>query len=190
MAKTDLRAFLMLPNLLSLLRIVLVPVFVLEVLAGRPRSALIVFFLAGTTDVLDGWAARSLDLRSKTGLWLDPAADKILLTAAFVILSLPGGAGPNILPLWLAIAVIGRDVLLVAGSLVIILLRGEKKFYPSLVGKASTVSQVSTILAVLLFNAFGCVSPELSWLYGLTFALTLISAVHYFMIGLGMMRRP
>lgn len=190
MAKIDLRALLMLPNLLSLLRIVLVPVFVLEVLAGRPRSALIVFFVAGTTDVLDGWAARSLDLRSKTGLWLDPAADKILLTAAFVILSLPGGAGPNILPLWLAIAVIGRDVLLVAGSLAILLFRGVKQFPPTLAGKTSTVSQVSTILAVLFFNAWGHTAPELSWLYGLTLALTGISAVQYFLIGLGMMRRP
>jgi len=166
-----------------------VPFFVLEVLAGRPRTALVVFFAAGITDLLDGWAARSLDLRSKTGVWLDPAADKILLTAAFIILTLPGGTGPNLLPLWLTTAVIGRDVLLVAGSLVILLLRGEKQFLPSLVGKASTVSQVSTILAVLFFNACGHTAPELSWLYGLTLGLTGISAVHYFMIGLGMMRR-
>jgi len=123
-------------------------------------------------------------------VWLDPAADKILLTAAFITLSLPGGIGPNLLPLWLTIAVIGRDVLLVAGSLVILLLRGVKQFPPSLIGKTSTVSQVSTILAVLLLNAFGYAAPELSWLYGLTLALTLVSAGHYFMIGLGMMRRP
>lgn len=190
MDKADLKALRLLPNLLSLLRIALVPVFVHEVLAGRPRSALIVFFVAGTTDVLDGWAARSLNIKSKMGLWLDPAADKILLTSAFVILTLPAGSGPNILPLWLTISVIGRDVLLVAGSLIIILLRGEKQFFPSLLGKASTVSQVATVSVVLLFNAIGNVPWGISQLYTLTMGLTLVSAVHYFLIGIAMLRGP
>jgi cardiolipin synthase len=168
-----------LPNILSLTRILLTPVFIWAMIEGRPWLAFGIFLLAGATDALDGYIARHFRLKTNLGLWLDPAGDKILLTAAFVVLTIPRLSSPNVLPLWLTVIAIGRDVVLAVGSLVYIALRGPTVFRPTLLGKASTVLGVLTLLAVLLWNAFGSSPGFLAWLYVLTAALAGSSGVHY-----------
>jgi cardiolipin synthase len=179
---------LALPNLLSLSRILLTPVFVWMMIAKRPWEAFFVFLAAGATDALDGFAARRLNLKTSTGLWLDPAGDKILLTAAFITLSIPALARPNTLPLWLTGICVGRDVVIAGTALLIVLLRGMRTFKPVLAGKASTICQVLVLYVVLFFNAVGRSPAALLWLYLLTAALTLISWVQYGFRGLAMLR--
>jgi cardiolipin synthase len=181
---------LTLPNVLSLSRILLAPVFVVMMLQRRPWAAFIVFLAAGATDALDGFTARWLRLKSTVGLWLDPLGDKVLLTAAFVVLTLPNVAAPNALPLWLTVLCIGRDVALALGALIIVALRGKRTFPPLLAGKANTVCQVFLIYFVLYLNAVGKSPQSLGWLYVLTALLTAVSWVQYGFAGLRMLREP
>ena len=179
---------LTLPNMLSLSRILLAPVFVLMVVQRKPWAAFIVFLAAGATDALDGLTARWLKLKSTLGLWLDPLGDKVLLTSAFVVLTLPAIAQPNTLPLWLTALCIGRDVAIALGALIIIALRGRRTFRPVLAGKASTVCQVFLMYFVLYLNAVGKSPQSLGWLYVLTALLTAVSFVQYGFIGVRMLR--
>jgi cardiolipin synthase len=179
---------LTLPNVLSLSRILLAPVFILMMVQRKPWAAFIVFLAAGATDALDGLTARWLKLKSTLGLWLDPLGDKILLTSAFVVLTLPAIAQPNTLPLWLTALCIGRDVAIALGSLIVIALRGKRTFSPVLAGKASTVCQVFLMYFVLYLNAIGKSPQSLAWLYILTALLTAASFVQYGFIGVRMLR--
>ncbi len=180
---------LTLPNLLSLSRILLTPVFILMVVQRKPWAAFIVFLAGGATDALDGFIARWFRLRSAVGLWLDPMGDKILLTAAFVVLTLPALAQPNALPVWLTALCVGRDVAIALGALIIIALRGKRTFRPVLVGKATTICQVFLMYAMLYLNATGKSPQALGWLYVLTALLTAVSWVQYGFIGIRMLRR-
>jgi cardiolipin synthase len=180
---------LTLPNLLSLSRILLTPVFVGMMVQKKPWAAFIVFLAAGATDALDGLAARLLRLKSTLGLWLDPAGDKILLTSAFVVLTLPALSQPNTLPLWLTAICIGRDVAIALTALVLITLRGKQTFKPMLAGKASTVCQVLVLYFVLFCNATGRSPEALGWLYALTAILTSVSWVQYGFRGIAVLRR-
>jgi cardiolipin synthase len=177
-----------LPNMLSLSRILLTPVFVVMMVQKRPWAAFIVFLAAGATDALDGLAARWLRLKSTLGLWLDPMGDKVLLTSAFVVLTLPAIAQPNTLPLWLTALCVGRDVAIALGALIIIALRGKRTFKPILAGKTSTVCQVFMIYFVLYLNAVGKSPQSLGWLYVLTALVTAMSFVQYGFIGVRMLR--
>jgi cardiolipin synthase len=178
----------LLPNLLSLARILLTPVFVLLMIQHKPWQAFAVFLAAGATDALDGYAARTFHMKSTLGLWLDPIGDKVLLTAAFVVLTLPAVAAPNVLPLWLTVLCIGRDVAIALGALVVVLLRGKRTFPPSLAGKASTICQVLLIYGVLYLNAAGRAPAFLAWIFVLTALLTAGSFVQYVFVGLKMLR--
>lgn len=182
------RDILTVPNLLSLARIVLTPVFVLMMVQHRPWPAFIVFLVAGATDALDGFTARALKLKSTLGLWLDPIGDKVLLTAAFVVLTLPALARPNALPLWLTVLCIGRDVAIGVGALIIVRRRGKRTFPPTLAGKASTICQVVVLYYVLYANAAGLSPLALRWCYLLTALLTAASWVQYGFIGVRMLR--
>ena len=168
-----------LPNLITLSRVLLVPVFAGMLVVGNPRGAFLVFLVAGITDVLDGLAARLKHQKSRLGLWLDPAADKLLLTAAYVLMSIPRISHPNVLPLRLSITVIGRDVLIALAALLLYKLRGQKAFYPTLLGKVSTVSQVLTICVVIVCNALGRTFFLLPWIYDATLVATVASGVQY-----------
>lgn len=180
---------LTLPNLLSLSRILLTPVFVVMMVQRKPWTAFLVFLAAGATDALDGFTARWLRLKSNLGLWLDPMGDKVLLTAAFVVLTLPALAQPNTLPLWLTALCVGRDVAIALGSMIIIALRGKRSFRPVLAGKASTICQVFLMYFVLYLNAVGKSPQSLGWFYVLTALLTAGSFVQYVFIGVRMLRR-
>jgi cardiolipin synthase len=177
------------PNLLTLSRILLVPVFVWMMLAGRTREAFFVFLLAGLTDGLDGLAARLWHQKSRLGLWLDPVADKLLLTAAFVILGLVRVSRPNAIPFTVVAIVIGRDVCIAIGALILFLWKGQKAFFPTLVGKVSTVAQLMTVLAVLVLNARGTTSPLLSWAYDATVIATVASGIQYFILSLPLLAK-
>jgi len=186
-----LSSFWTVPNVLTLIRIILVPVFLWLMLSNRSADAFIVFLIAGATDLLDGFTARIWHVRSRAGVWLDPAADKLLLTAAFVVVALPRYCSPNTLPMWLVVTVIGRDVAIAIGALAIQIIRGSTTFLPTIVGKISTVFQVVTVLSVLLANRLQTDLPALDALYRLTFLATVVSALHYASRGYRLyLRRP
>lgn len=187
MADKTKEKFMTLPNVLTLLRLGLVPVFVVMSLRRQALGALVVFTLAGLTDFLDGLTARLCRLRTKIGTLLDPLADKLLLSTAFILLTLKGLSPPYSIPFWLTAVVIGRDLLIVVGAYVVFRLRGTKSFPPSLLGKISTVSQVLTVFCVLLANyvkASVSLSSALSALYMVTLASTILSGAHYVSLGI------
>ncbi|HWQ09173.1 MAG TPA: CDP-diacylglycerol--glycerol-3-phosphate 3-phosphatidyltransferase [Holophaga sp.] len=175
--------YLTLPNILTLMRILAVPVFAIAVWYGRNVEACALFALAGLTDLLDGYIARRFNQKSAVGALLDPAADKLLMTAAFVLLALPINHLVIRIPAWVAILAISRDV---AISLVALMSSGHfdpAKFQPSILGKCTTGVQLVIISLTLLFNAIG---PEpwyamvVPWMYYLVAGLVLTSGMHYF----------
>ncbi|MBC7362811.1 MAG: CDP-alcohol phosphatidyltransferase family protein [Candidatus Aminicenantes bacterium] len=178
-----------LPNYLTLLRIVLVPFFVAFLLKHKPAEAFIIFLLAGLTDVLDGLVARIWHQRSVAGLWLDPIADKLLLFSSFFLLSFSEYASPNTIPWRVFWVVLGRDLLIVGGALVLFLLKRKQNFPPTLIGKTSTVCQVLTVLAVLFFNFLNKQVGLLSWLYDLSILATVVSGLQYIWIGISALRK-
>ena len=149
-----------------------------------------IFFFAGFTDVLDGVAARLFHQKTKIGALLDPAGDKLLMTSAFIVLTIPSLNSPHIIPLWLTIVVISRDLFIVSSAFTLYKLRGQKTFLPSLWGKSSTVCQFMVLILVLFFNSFQISFPYLRLFYFLTLALTLLSGVHYFYIGFRIISVP
>ncbi len=167
------------PNLLSLLRMGLVPLFIISVIDGQPRRALAVFVAAGVTDALDGAIARLYHQQSLLGSYLDPIADKLLLTSAYVMLSIPSLNHGSAIPVWVTVLVIARDVLLVAVALVLYLAVGVKRFPPSVLSKITTVVQVSAVVLVLVAGfAAGAEPIALGAMY-LVAALTLASGLDY-----------
>lgn len=179
-----------LPNSLSLLRILCIPVFMILIFNRKTFWAFVTLFAAGISDVLDGIAARVRHEKTKFGALLDPAADKLLMTASFIVLSFPALNSPHVIPLWLTVIVIGRDVFIVSGAFALYKWRGQKSFPPSITGKASTVCQVTVVLLVLLFNVINISTLYLNWLYLATSFLTILSAIHYTVIGLRMISSP
>ena len=136
---------LTLANQLTILRIVLVPAFVLLILYGRLGTALLVFLIAGITDALDGLAARLTGQRTSIGAWLDPMADKLLLVTTFVVLTLPAIPLTNHLPVWLTVLVISRDVVIVAFVAIVNLATGPRTFTPSLLSTAAARQAISRL---------------------------------------------
>jgi cardiolipin synthase len=188
---------LTLPNILTLLRMGLVPVFIIMVLRRQSFGALATFFLAGLTDVLDGLAARMWHLRTKIGTLIDPLADKLLLVTAFLLLTFKDMGLHIMIPLWLTIVAVSRDLIMLLGGVVIYLVKGEKNFPPSVYGKISTVLQVGAVFLVLLANyvhssswsrfpfLLSLTSPSfLSVFFALTVASTIVSGMHYILRGI------
>jgi len=170
------------PNLLSLFRMGLIPLFVILVVNGDLRKALLVFVVAGVTDALDGFIARFWHQQSPLGAYLDPIADKLLLTTAYVMLSIPGLNHGTRIPPWITILVIARDVLMVSVALVLYLAAGVKRFPPSVLSKINTILQVAAVVLVLVSGGFPDLrSVELAaetTLY-LVAGLTVASGLHY-----------
>ena len=126
-------------NQLTLLRLLLVPVFALCMLYGMPGWALVTFAVAGVTDALDGLHRAPHRQPTTLGAWLDPMADKLLLTTMFVMLTLPGLGLVARLPLWLTVLVISRDIAIVLTVAIVNLAVARRTFRPSLLGKVATV---------------------------------------------------
>jgi cardiolipin synthase len=171
-----------LANWLTILRIVLIPVFVLLLVYRRPGIALLVFSLAALTDTLDGYVARRRGSQSRLGAFLDPMADKLLLTVSFITLT-----QLKFLPPWITIVVISRDVILVVGALLIHMLGGRIHPRPTWAGKAATFFQVLTVLLAMLVRyvrptgAAGAGLVALTWLAAF---FTVVSGLQYLVHGM------
>ena len=170
---------LTLANQLTLLRIVLVPAFVILVLYDRVGWALLTFLAAGITDLLDGLIARRSGQKTTRGAWLDPMADKLLLVSAFVVLTVPDSGLRIRLPVWLTILVISRDLAIVLTVAVVNLAIGRRTFAPSLLGKTATAVYIATCMAVLIANYLGGGAAVVQAFVLVTAAITVLSALHY-----------
>jgi len=173
------------PNLLTVFRMVLIPVFVSLVFYQRFVSALVVFIVAGLTDGLDGLLARRFDQKSQLGTILDPIADKMMMVTSFVVLSMrsvfPQPVASHLpIPFWVTIAVISRDVFILGGAASINNVTGFRGFRPSLLGKINTTVQIVAI-GVIMFAAsvpYGT-GYYLPTVYTTVFAFAVLSGAHY-----------
>jgi cardiolipin synthase len=174
-------------NILTIFRMVMIPLLITLILSNHPIWAFAVFVLAGVTDALDGLLARWMKQSSRLGAFLDPTADKLLMTACFIILSipdhpksLPDYEAANHIPIYLTIVTISRDVFIVMIALLIHLTSGLGSFPPTVLGKLTTATQLITVGTVLLLNALSNPMPVLiQGLVWLTLAMTLSSGLHY-----------
>jgi len=165
-------------NQLTMLRMALVPVFVLLALGRAFTWALVVFVVAGLTDALDGYVARHANQSTKLGAMLDPVADKLLVGSAFVVLTW-ASAVPCAMPAWLTVTLLFRDGMLVVAVVVVNLAVGPHTFSPSRLGKLSTALNVVTGAVVLAANAAGECPTGLRWLYFTTLVVLVASTVQY-----------
>jgi cardiolipin synthase len=172
------------------LRIALTFPFLYLIGLGRFDIALVVFFFAGVTDFLDGYIARRFDMQSRLGQMLDPLADKFLIASAFVVMALPHSGFPSI-PVWLAVLVIGRDILILIGAGVVFLMTRFSEFRPTWFGKANTLVELGMIGTFLLFHTTGLFIFMLPSFYAILVVCVLISGAEYVMQGVRILRhRP
>jgi cardiolipin synthase (CMP-forming) len=167
------------PNQLTLLRMIFVPFIVIQLVDSRYLSALVLFVIAGFSDGLDGLLARKLHQQTLLGQYLDPIADKLLLSTMFPVLSIL-----HKVPWKYTVLVFSRDISILAASAVLFAIAGLRNFRPSIFGKANTFSQIAAVFFVMLY----CIRPE-RWIWitrtvGLraTFFFTIISALHYVLL--------
>ena len=173
------------PNILTVFRMVLIPVFVSLLFYQRFVLALGVFVLAGLTDGLDGLLARRFNQKSQLGTILDPIADKLMLVTAFIVLSMrtvyPQPVPSHLpVPFWVTVAVISRDVFIIVGAAAINIVTGFRGFRPSLLGKINTTVQIVAI-GIIMFAAsvpYGT-GYYLPTLYALVFLFAVLSGAHY-----------
>jgi cardiolipin synthase (CMP-forming) len=166
-------------NQLTLLRMLLIPAFVIFVVYGRPGWALVTFAVAGVTDGLDGLIARRAGQKTSLGAWLDPMADKLLLVTTFVVLTVPGTDLVNRFPLWLTILVITRDVVIVTTVAIVTAVMGVRTFRPSVYGKVATGIYVLTCVVLMWFNYLGRQSIFVDLGIWTSLGITLLSGFHY-----------
>jgi cardiolipin synthase len=166
-------------NQLTLMRMLLIPAFVILLIYGYRGWAMLTFLAAGLTDLFDGLIARLTHEKTTLGAWLDPMADKLLLVTMFVMLTLPGVGDPNRLPLWFTVLVISRDIAIVATVAVVNLAIGPRTFRPSIYGKIATALYIVTGVAALYFNYLGEPAPLVRGLIYASLVITFISAGHY-----------
>ena len=164
------------PNQLTLLRMIFVPFIVIHLVDGHYKWALVVFVIAGFSDGLDGLLARTLHQQTLLGQYLDPIADKLLLSTVFLVLSIL-----HKIPWKYTVVVFSRDISILAASAVLFAIAGLRNFKPSIFGKANTVSQIGAVFFVLLLQV-----QTVRWVWiartvflRATFIFTIVSALHY-----------
>src|SRR4030065_667225 len=163
------------PNLLTLFRILLVPIFVILLIYGQTFYAFLAFMIAGVTDALDGFIARVFSQQTVLGAYLDPIADKLLLVTSYIVLAIIG-----IIPPWLAVLVISRDIFILIGGAVLFLNHKSFEIRPTLLGKVSTFFQLATVvIALSVAQPLLGLQPFLIGSIYLAAALTLLSGFHY-----------
>lgn len=164
-----------LPNLITLGRLFLVPVIVAAITGGYWIEAFIVFAIAGASDALDGWLAKTFSLQTELGAYLDPVADKTLLVAIYVALGIAAAVPP-----WLAILVVSRDIMIVGAVMISWVLGKPVQVAPLFVSKVNTTVQIAFAALVLAMRAFGWPGGLLlEGAIALVAALTLLSAGAY-----------
>jgi cardiolipin synthase len=171
-----LRQILTAPNQLTLLRMIFLPFIVIDVVKQDFKWALVLFVLAGLSDVLDGLLARTLHQQTLLGQYLDPIADKLLMSTMFLVLSIE-----HMIPWKYTVVVFSRDVSILLISGVLFTIAGLRDFRPSIFGKANTFAQVGAIFFVMLLLVF-----PIRWIWiarttflRATFIFTIVSAIHY-----------
>lgn len=173
-------------NNLSLLRIVLVPLFVASLIYYSPERdflrlvSVALFALACITDAVDGYLARRFKQVTVFGTYVDPLADKLLILSGFLCLSFIGSLPPAMhIPAWVTLSVVTRDFIILGGAAVIFIITGKLKADPLFIGKITTVSQMLTLFVSLAAAPF----PVRLFLYSLTFTITLVSGIQYIRMG-------
>lgn len=164
------------PNLLTLMRLIFVPFVIVEIQQQKYLWALVIFVAAGVTDGLDGLLARILKQKTTLGQYLDPIADKLLLSTMFLMLSI------NKIISWrVTILVFSRDVIILIVCTLLYATGIMKVFRPSWFGKANTVAQIISVPLALLYKIFGTYDTKIlmRWSLGITVALTIVSGIHY-----------
>lgn len=164
------------PNLLTMLRICLAPFLVAAILEERYALSFWLFMAAGVTDLLDGALARILEQKTMLGQYLDPVADKLLLSTLFVVLTHQG-----LIPARVTVMVFGRDLGILVVAALLYAAAGRRDFHPSIFGKANTLVQVATVAVVLLhqLNSADWVLVFRFFALDATMALTVFSGLHY-----------
>ncbi len=157
----------------------MIPFFIMALVYGHAVAAFYIFLIAGITDALDGFIARYFNQRTALGAFLDPAADKLILTSAFVVLALPGLGLSYTIPIWLPVLTIARDVVIVCLTLLLHLTYSIRNFPPTWPGKATTLFQISYAVGVLLKNAYSLPDWLLLFLLWSVAFLTVVSGFHY-----------
>ena len=177
-------------NQITLLRMLLIPAFVILVVYGMLGWALLVFATAGITDALDGLIARRSGQKTSLGAWLDPMADKLLLVTTFVVLTMPGLGLANRLPIWLTVLIISRDVVIVLTVAIISLAMGPRTFQPTIFGKLATATYIVTAVIAMLFNYLGYHSILVDAAIWGSLAITLVSGLHYIWVATRIIEEP
>ena len=175
--------YLTIPNLLTLMRIMLVPVFAISVWYGYMAVACVLFAIAGLTDLLDGFIARRLNQSSSLGAFLDPMADKLLMTVAFLLLSMRGAHLAIAIPIWVAILAISRDVIISLFALSAPSGTDPSRLKPSMLGKVTTGVELVVISLALLSNAIApaeLLNIFFPWSFYLVACFVMASGLHYF----------
>lgn len=166
-------------NQLTILRMLLIPAFVILLLYGHRGWALTTFLVAGLTDMLDGLIARATGQKTTLGAWLDPMADKLLLGTMFIVLTLPDIGSVNRLPVWFTVLVISYHLATALTVAVVNLAIGPRTFKPSIFGKTATAIYIVTGVVALYFNYRGEETPIVSAFVWASLAITLVAAFHY-----------
>lgn len=171
------------PNLLTLARILLTPLLVIFLIDKKYELAFLVFVVAGVTDGLDGFIARIMRQKTRIGAILDPIADKALLASSYITMAVIG-----IIPDWLAVTVISRDIIIVFGVMVLLLFHSGVEICPSIISKLTTLFQLLTVFFVLggMVMKITC-HPLVTSLYVITAVLTIASGLHYLYKGVKML---
>lgn len=167
------------PNLITLLRLAVLPVFLYAIATVHPVAALSLFVVAGVSDGLDGYLARALNMKSALGAVLDPLADKLLMMSSYVMLSIPSYPARVHIPLGVTLLVLSRDILMLLVALLVILTTGLKDFPATFVGKTNTVVQILAVLAVLCADVWPLPGPFVWVPFGAVAASTVVSGFHY-----------
>lgn len=171
------------PNILTIARILMTPLLIILLIRGLTGTALFVFILAAVSDGLDGFIARYFNQRTVMGAYLDPIADKFLLATAFITLAIL-----TLIPAWLTVIVISRDVIILAGIAIFTINDIKVKIKPSIVSKITTAAQLGTVFIVLMglqYHPVGIVEQTAIWI---TAVLTILSGLHYILAGISILQ--
>ncbi|TAN43531.1 MAG: CDP-alcohol phosphatidyltransferase family protein [Nitrospirae bacterium] len=168
-----------LPNSITFVRIVILPVFVIAMVYKRYDAALALFVIASISDALDGMMARMTNQKTTLGAFLDPLADKILMTTSFIMFSVFGLA-----PTWLTITVISRDLIVTVGWFLLYMIYNISKIEPLLTGKAANASQLILIAYILFSINLNTDSTPQPWMLWVVASLTIVSGCQYIYRGL------
>lgn len=168
-----------LPNFITLLRLAALPFFLFAISAGDFGVALTIFVAAGISDGIDGFLARRFDMKSALGAYLDPIADKLLMMSSYLFLAVPSFPAAVKVPVWLAVLVISRDLLLLTVALLLILTSSMRQFPPTWLGKVTTVTLIFTVLFVLCANLWSWPMAIVQVAFGAAATTTVLSGFQY-----------